>query len=78
MTAFALVEGTLLTDADHTRLATSTSPVDELSVRYTADSIEVTCPKPEPSLQIATLGRTKAVVNGKRKVVSGEMFRSFE
>lgn len=75
--SFAMLEGSRI--GTHTSvLASAENTVHELSVRYTAETIEVTCPRPEPSLQIATLGRTKAVVNGKEKVVSGETFRAFE
>jgi hypothetical protein len=77
VTAFALLEGTRIGNRKGP-LAFAESTVHELSVRYTADTIEVTCPRPEPSLEIATLGRAKAVVNGIEKAMGGEMFRAFE
>ena len=75
VTTFALIEGTRL--QANTVLAESIQPVSELSVRYLPDVIEVTCPQAEASLEIATLGRTKAVVNGKDMDVSGQKFKPF-
>lgn len=78
VTAFSLIEGTLLTYEGKTKLASSANPIDELSVRYTADTVEVTCPKPETSLEVATLGRTKATVDGRALAVSGETFLPYK
>lgn len=74
--SFAMVDGTLMVVNGRT-LATSPTPVQELSVRYLPDAVEVTCPELEPGLEIATLGRTKAIVNGKAVNISGEMYRVF-
>lgn len=73
---FGLIDGTLI-QSKAGPLVSSANPVEELSVRYTADAVEVTCPKTEPSIEIATLGRTKAMVNGKEMAVSGKTFRAF-
>lgn len=58
-------------------LVSSANPIGDLSVVYTPDAVEITCAKPEPSLQVAALGRTRAVVNGRPMAVRGEMFRVF-
>ncbi len=76
VSSFALIDGTVFSTKDE-NLAEAETPVAELSVRYLPDAVEVTCPKPEPSLQIAALGRTKAVVNGKEMAVEGKTFRPF-
>jgi hypothetical protein len=75
-TAFGIIDGTSC-QFNAKALATSEKPMEELSVRYFADYVEVTCAKPEPSLMVASLGRTAAVVNGKKMDVSSEMFRPF-
>jgi heparan-sulfate lyase len=73
---FSLIDGTMFTGKDG-NLAEAAKPVEGLSVRYLADRVEVTCSKGEPTLRIATLGRTRAVVNGKESAVSGRTFTPF-
>lgn len=74
--SFSVIEGSSVTTTGRT-LAKADSNVDELSVVYGPNAVEVTCPTPDRSLQIASLGRKKAVVNGETVSVSGDMFRAF-
>lgn len=76
VTSFALLEGTQISSVD-CALAVSDRQISQLSVVYGADMVEVTCPDAEPSLKIAAMGRTKAIVNGKTFDISSEMFRAF-
>lgn len=74
--SFAMIDATLMALGGRT-LASSDQPVEELSVRYLADLVEVNCPKPEPSLRVASLGRKAAVVNGTNVQVDGDTFAPF-
>jgi hypothetical protein len=74
VSSFSLIDGSAI-KLKNSYLAKAHRPVKELSVRYLADKVEVTCPTPEASLEIATLGRKKAVVNGKEMQISGRTFR---
>jgi hypothetical protein len=77
--SFGLLEGTVLR-LNGKVLATSNNPVDELSVVYRNGVVEVTCPKPEPTLEIARLGCAKAVVNGKKMSIAAKQptFKPFK
>lgn len=74
--SFAMVDGTLV-ELSGKKLARADAPVSELSVRYLPDVVEIACPKPEPTLQIASLGRTKALVNGREVTITANSFRPF-
>jgi hypothetical protein len=75
--SIGLVEGKSISRAGE-YLVRSRQPIESLAVRYPAGRIEVTSSSTPESLEIATFGRTKAIVNGTEKTISGEMFKPFE
>lgn len=76
VTSFGLVDGTQVA-MGKTTLAQADAKVPALSVRYLDDAVEVTCEAAEKSLSVATMGKTKAMVNGREKSIDGEMFQPF-
>jgi len=76
VTCFAIVDGSSVSFQGKP-LATCANRLEVLSVVYTSDTIQVTCPKSDRSLEIAPLGKAKALVNGKEIAVTGETFKPF-
>jgi hypothetical protein len=74
--SFTLIGGRLLTLRGVT-MASAQTAVPELCVEYGDEIVVVNCPASEPTLEIATLGRKAAVVNGKKMPVSGSLFQPF-
>lgn len=74
--SFTLIGGRLL-KLDGVTMASSKVTVPELCVEYGDEVVVVNCPASEPALEIATLGRKAAVVNGKTMPVSGSVFQPF-
>ncbi|MGQ9808108.1 MAG: heparinase II/III family protein [Armatimonadota bacterium] len=58
-------------------LASADKALKGLSVEYGRDTVTVSLRQLEPSLRVATLGRRKAVVNGREMSVSGATFAPF-
>jgi len=75
--SFALVDGSFV-DYDNKPLARCDKRLPYLSVRYFADTVEVNCELPDKSLEIATLGRTRTIVNRRPRNISGEQFTPFD
>lgn len=74
--SFTLIGGRLLT-LQGTTMASSNIAVGELCVEYLKDAVVVNCSDADPALQVASLGRNRAVVNGKSVSISGSHFRPF-
>lgn len=75
--SFTLIGGKLLKLRGIT-MASSDVAVPELCVQYANGSVTVNCAAAEPSLKIATMGCTTAVVNGKKMTISGGEFQPFK
>lgn len=77
ITSFAVMGTGKVTNGDHT-LFSAESSEGLVSVEYLADRVRVASEKQVSGAVAATLGRTRAEVNGKSMEISGETFKPFD